>query len=183
MRALIWSCLLAILVSSCSMAKLDKYPGVKQDSIPVELHGNYYLKIKPSSKDPNDSVWINISKTKWVYKEGKKTVSTELSHDHIFSKVGKYYVLSVPDESIKKYWNSWVVLPKKGNLELYPIITIKRPDSDKLSTYLVSKFGGVQNSDSIFYYEMNDAAFVKYFEKEIKGSKTFEVIRIKDKKK
>jgi hypothetical protein len=182
MRALLISCLFAALLSACSMAKLDKYPGIKQDSIPSELQGKFYLKIKPSSKDPNDSISINIDKTKWEYKEGKKTISNDLVHEHVLSLVDKYYVLSTPDESSKKYWNSWVIVPKKGNLELYPIITIKRPDSDKLSQYLTSKFAGVQNHDSVFYYEMNDDAFVKYFEREIKGSKTFEVVRIKEKK-
>jgi hypothetical protein len=172
-----------VILSSCSMARLDRFPGIKQDSIPVAFQGNYYLKMKPASKDPDDSIWVGIYKDRWSYSGDKKNVSHQLSDNYVFSRVNKYFVLSMRDETSPKYWNSWVVMPKKKNLELYPIVSINEPGADKLSRYLNRKFDAVLNRDSVFYYELNDESFTKFFEKEIKGSKTFEIIRIKDKSK
>ena len=164
------------------MAKLDHYPGVKQDSIPADFRGNYFFKLGKNSKDPKDSIYIIISKSGWKQYENKRKDEYKLSGDIVFSTVGKYFVLSKKDESAKKYWNSWVIFPKKNKFEIYPIVTINHPNNDKLSNYLTRKFNSMNGTDSVFYYEMNDAAFVKYFEKEIKGNKTFEIIHIKNKK-
>jgi hypothetical protein len=170
------------IFSSCSMAKLDKYPGTKLDSIPAAFRGNFYFKLGTTSKDPKDSVYLEISSTGWKQVEHRRTDDYTLSDDVVCSKVGKYLVLSGKDDNVKKYWNSWIILPKKKDLEIYPIVTIKNPGSDILSHYLTQQFEGMNGKDSIYYYEMNDDAFVRYFEKEIKGSKTFEVIRIIDRK-
>ena len=91
-------------------------------------------------------------------------------------------MLSKKDENAKDYWNSWVIFPKNKNYEVYPIVTINHPNDDKLSNYLSLKFSRMSGTDSVFYYEMKDDAFVKYFEKEIRGNKTFEITRINNKK-
>jgi uncharacterized beta-barrel protein YwiB (DUF1934 family) len=171
------------LVASCSMARLENYPGVKQDSIPIIFQGNYYLKLKSASTDPADSVWIGVSARSWEYVENGKRVAYQLSGDNVFSRVDKYYVLNMRDETIRNYWNSWVLVPRKKDIELYPVITVMKPHSDKLGMYLDRKFGGMNKTDSVFYYEMNNEQFVRYFEKVIKGSKTFTIQRIKHQKK
>ena len=164
-------------VNSCSMAKLDKFPGAKLDSIPAEFRGHFYFKLGKNSKDPKDSIYIVITKHGWKQHENKRTDEYKLSKDVVFSQVGKYFVMSNKDENTQSYWNSWIILPKKNNFEIYPVISINQPTNDNLSKYLTRKIE-VVGKDSISFYEMNDEAFVKYFEKEIKGSKTFEIVRI-----
>ena len=167
-----------IASSSCSMAKLDKYPGAKLDSIPTEFRGHFYFKLGKNSKDPKDSVYIVVTKHGWKQYENKRTDEYKLSNSVVFSKVGEYFVMSNEDENTKKkYWNSWIILPKKNNFEIYPIVSVNHPNNDKLSKYLTRKID-VVGKDSVSFYEMNDDAFVKFFEKEIKGNKTFEVVRI-----
>ncbi len=178
----IFSIIFITALSSCSMAKLDKYPGTKLDSIPTEFRGQYYFKLGTNSKDPKDSVYIVISKSGWKQIENKRKDEFNLSSDLVFSKVDKYFVISNKDENAKNYWNSWVIIPKRKSVEIYPIVTIKHPNADKLSLYLSHQFGGMNGIDSMYYYKTEDIGFIKYFEKEIKGSKTFEIIRIKEQK-
>ncbi len=176
--------LITLLVSSCSMAHFDRYPGVKQDSIPSQFHGYHYLKIKQSSKDPNDSISISVHANGWSYKEGEKGETFTLNSKNVFSKVGDYYVVSMKDHHVKNYWNSWIVIPKGKKLELYPVVSNNRvSEKDKIEKYLKRvKTNLIEKGDTIYYYEMNDSSFISYFEKEIKGNKTFEIIPIKENK-
>jgi hypothetical protein len=172
-----FSIIFVAALSSCSMAKLDKYPGAKLDSIPAEFRGNFYFKLGKNSKDPKDSIYIIVTKHGWKQHENKRIDEYKLSNDVVFSKVGEYFVMSNKDDNFKKYWNSWIILPKKNNFEIYPVVSVNHPNDDKLSKYLTRKIE-VAGKDSISIYEMNDDAFVKYFVKEIKGNKTFEIVRI-----
>jgi hypothetical protein len=175
--AFIFSIIIVTAISSCSMAKLDKYPGVKLDSIPAEFRGHFYFKLGKNSHDPKDSIFIIVTKHGWKQHENKRVDEYKLSNDVVFSKVGEYFVVSNRDDNFKKYWNSWIILPKKNNFEIYPMVSVNQAANDKLSKYLTRKIE-VIGKDSISVYEMNDEALVKYFEKEIKGNKTFEIVRI-----
>lgn len=184
MRTFLFVCLFAALLSSCSMAHFDRYPGVKQESVPEQLQGLYYLKLKPKSHDPDDSISVHITAKGWKYSEGKKGETFLLSDRLVCSKVDDYYVVSVKDEHLKQYWNSWVVVPKNKKMELYPIVSINQPSADKLANYLEKNVSDKkENGDTVYFYKMDDASFIKYFEKEIKGRKTFEIIRINEHKK
>jgi hypothetical protein len=173
-----------LIAVSCTMAHLDRYPGIRLDSVPVALQGNYYLKVRPNSKDVRDSIAIAIGAKGWAYTEGNRREEYTLSDKVILSRLENYYVISLKNDVLPQYWNSWVVLSRHRKIELYPIVSINyKPESDKLARYLGRNtiLSGA-NHDTAYYYEMTDAAFLKYFNKEIKGSKTFEIIRIRAKK-
>jgi hypothetical protein len=122
-------------------------------------------------------MFIHVGRNGWVQYENQKPIEYVLSDKVVLSRVGKYYVISHKDDEQPAYWNAWVLVPKKKNVSLFPIISVNAPHTDPLSKFL-KKEQMSNGKDSFSYYTTTDAEFVRYFEKELKGNKTIQLIRI-----
>lgn len=170
------SALITVLfLGACQMAKFDRYPGKVQDTFPESIRGTYYFVVPAefasasSGIKAGDTVLYEITEkaVSIVDTSGKKSTK-QLDKNQVLTLVeGRYYVISSRDNDYDKYWNCMVYIGDKKALLIYPVIDETRKSS--LGKYFQREFIGLNESkDSVFGYKMNDAAFARYFKKELK---------------
>ncbi len=176
-NALAFLCILTL--SACTMGKFDRYPGQAQREFPSHMTGVYYL-VLPSNltgkkTTGTDTVFYTINQTGIIIKDSGKTEVKPLDSNQVLSLVqNKYYVLSTKDTEDPDYWNCMIYVADKKGINIYPAIDeLKNAD---LKKFFKRKFLRLNNNDSVFLYEMHDANFVRYVNKELKGNHT---IRLK----
>lgn len=173
--------ILSILtLSACTMGMFDRYPGQAQREFPSNMTGVYYL-LLPSNltgkkTTGTDTVFYIINKNGVEIKDSSKTEVKPLDSNQVLSLVqNKYYVLSTKDNEDPDYWNCMVYVADKKGINIYPAIDEQKKTN--LKKFFKRKFLRLNNNnDSVFVYQMHDANFVRYVNKELKGNHT---IRLK----
>jgi hypothetical protein len=89
----------------------------------------------------------------------------------------KYFVLSNKDNEDPDYWNCMVHVVDKKSLTIYPAVDESR--NTDLKKFFKPKFLRLNNNkDSVFVYEMHDANFVQYVNKELKSNHSIKLKKL-----
>lgn len=138
-RALV---ILILLVASCSVSHVDKYPGTSVAQFPVEMQGNYKLYIGGFrgliAGKQLDSVQIRIlsDRTETLEKNGW-TSGFIIDSVNVLSRIDNYFFLSKRDLAEPLFWNSSLIWISGKDLYLSSInATDKNLNNDKLKNYL-----------------------------------------------
>lgn len=181
--------LLLIIISCGSNNYFDRWPGQRLSSFPAEMQGNYKLNIGFFSgmfvKNKDSILLLTIDKNS--IHEIDKTSSTEntLSDSLVLTKLGNYYVLSSLNANDKGYWTLGYFKIIKNALTYVPYMGVNNVIEDNLAKYLpfVASYQTgkttinslplkdrdvfyTHHTDTINYYEMDDAKFLSFMENE-----------------
>lgn len=158
--------LLLLLLTGCTMARFDRYPGVVQQSFPKQLQGSYYLPIPKSwrSQHNTDTLYYIIEQHATIIKDSSKNEVKTLGPKQVLTLVNnRYYVLSMPDGDYPDYWNCMVYIPEKEGVHIYP--AFDEGNKSKLHKYFKRNFLAIkENGDSSFVYKMDDSKFERFVE-------------------
>jgi hypothetical protein len=164
------------------MVKFDLYPGQAQLVFPEQMIGTYYL-VAPSNivgkkTISTDTLFYSITQTSVIIKDSSKTEVKPLSSNQVLSLVqNKYFVLSNKDIEDPDYWNCMVHVVDKKSLTIYPALDESK--NTDLKKFFKPKFLRLNNNnDSVFVYEMHDANFIQYVNKELKSNHSIKLKKL-----
>jgi len=181
---------LLLIITSCgSNNYFDKWPGQRMNNFPTEMQGNYKLNIGFYTglfiKNKDSILLLTIDKNS--IHEVDKTSSTEntLSDSLVLSKLGNYYVLSSLNANDHGFWTLGYFQIIKNGLIYAPYMGVNKVIDDNLAKYLpfVASYKTgkttinslplkerevfyTHHTDTINYYEMDDAKFLSFMENE-----------------
>lgn len=181
---------LSLIIISCgSNNYFDRWPGQRMNSFPAEMQGNYKLNIGFYTGlfiKNKDSILLLTIDDNSIH-EIDKTSSTEntLNDSLVLSKLGNYYVLSSLNVNDNGYWTLGYFKIVKNVLTYVPYMGVNNVIDDNLAKYLsfVASYKTgrttinslplkdrdvfyTHHTDTINYYEMDDAKFLSFMENE-----------------
>jgi len=164
--------LFVCLLSACSLAKFDRFPGVKLNEIPGEFQG-YYKQVVPEKLiDREDSTGLRIGPTWWEMVKPEGTTRTGMGDSVILSQYKGRYFISVTNSYVK-YWYVFVAEPDgKGAITARPIVASGR--KLPLRKYLER----LPVNDSDIVYRMNEEQLLKYYVKVIRKHPGIEIKKV-----
>jgi len=159
----------AVIISSCDLIHFDRYPGVSQDSIPVEFRGEYRMVLKRESKGEPDTNTVYIGKNSFTQIEKDNVQIKFLSDSVVLSKVNSNYYLS---ERENNKWICNAIKPMGKDLEVYLVELKGKNETEKLK--LLNKFfknGKVQmlENKKIFTAPMDEKKLELFVSKKLKN--------------
>ncbi len=163
---------LAFLLSACSLAKFDRFPGVKLNEIPTEFQGYYKQVVPEKLLDREDSTGLRIGPTWWEMVKPEGTTRTNMGDSVILSQYKGRYFVSVTNSYVK-YWYVFVAEPDgKGAITTRPIVANGR----KLPLRKFMERLPVNDSDIV--YKMNEEQLLKYYVKVIRKRQGIEIKKV-----
>ena len=163
---------LASLLSACSLAKFDRFPGIKLNEIPTEFQGYYKQVVPEKLLDREDSTGLRIGPTWWEMVKPEGTTRTHMGDSVILSQYKGRYFVSVTNSYVK-YWYVFVAEPDgKGVITTRPIVANGR----KLPLRKYMERLPVNDSDIV--YKMNEEQLLKYYVKVIRKRQGIEIKKV-----
>jgi hypothetical protein len=165
-----------LVLGACQMAKFDRYPGKVQSTFPQSIRGTYYFVVPAEFASASSGIkagdtvlYVITEKSVSVIDTSGKKSTKSLGKNQVLTLVeDEYYVISNRDSDYDKYWNCMIYIGDKKALHIYPLIDETRKSN--LGKYFQREFIELNESkDSVFGYKMDDAAFARYFKKELKS--------------
>lgn len=203
--------LATFLIVSCGDARFDRIPGKYQDLLPVEFMGTYEFKGKDYKTPQTDSLQIVVSSTEIKFKTPTTQTVWNIHQQFQFTSLSKYYVLGMPDKTIKSLWNIAIIENTAAGLKVYPFIEnrLSNDQETRLMKYLpirdlllqhdalvaapnssdggaIPLGDGTGMPDMVRYYSVSDEQILMYFENELQGKEYIflkKVVANKDAKK
>lgn len=182
----------SFLLVSCGDARFNGVPGVYQDVIPSEIHGNYRFYNAYVHSQKFDSLLISIDQYEIKLSTNAETLSKRIHQDFQMTKIKDLILIGTPDKTFNALWNLTVIQPTYNGIKVYFINSnvVTKNEPSHLSKYLqVNELmfhhepinnqptpvdGGNQiqagplGENRIAYYNANADEFRQYFDAEIK---------------
>jgi hypothetical protein len=153
---------LVTLLSACSLAKFDRFPGVRSNEIPDKFQGYYKQIVSEKLLDKEDSTGLRIGNIWWEIVKPSGTTRTYMGDSVILSQYKGQYFISVTNSYVK-YWYVFVAEPdENGAITSRPIVANGR--KFPLRKYLER----LHVNDSAIIYKMNEEQLLKYYVKVVR---------------
>lgn len=167
MKALFYTLVLAVVLSSCQSVKFNRYPGEALPEFPENFRGKYTSISKSTLGIDTVSVWISTNA--YTIFNAKETTIDFLDSLHVFSKYQKNYFLFVKESN---YWSGFAVARTKKGMEVIPFAIPASSDSLKVIKSLGKYFSNVvcvpstnKIEGETYYADMNEKSLLKYIKK------------------
>lgn len=181
------------VLASCNLARFDRYPGVYQDMIPLELQGTYVYYGKDHRSRKTDTLQIQVAQN-YIQLESSSDNQKQFIHQHFqLTKLNDVFVYACSDNSIHSLWNLFILEPKENGIRMYPVFDLKEPSSTESTMIRYLSFQDLLlhhdpvqatpnaidgsgaaptetalNPDNIRYFMASEDQLYNYYEKELK---------------
>ena len=179
MKAIFYTLVLGIVLSSCQSVKFNRYPGEALPEFPENFRGKYTSINKNTFGADTVSVWIATNA--YTIFNAKETTIDFLDSLHVFSKYQKNYFLFVKEN---EYWSGFAVARTKKGMEIIPFAIPASSDSTKVKKSLSKYFTNVfcipstnKIEGETYFADMNEKSLLKY----IRKNKRYKMNLIQDK--
>lgn len=159
--------LIAIIASSCSSLKFDRYAGTSLNEFPEDYRGKYIN--TDISLNDTDTLVLYISANSFSLIDEKQTSIEFLDENTVFTKYKKQHFIFMNDNG---YWSGFAVNKKENKISMIPLTGPLKNDTIKdtkiLSRYFqeVKVLKGINSLEKPSYVvKMNDDKLLKYIKR------------------
>jgi hypothetical protein len=209
MKTLLPFLFVLVVFASCTVNKVDQYPGKPLAAFPDEVQGEYRAKATGLKSifygKQLDSLRIRISPKgiAMLGQKGWENIFT-ISNKEILTELNGYYFLSNKDNKESDFWNTHAMFMEGKELVFFNIAATGNDlTKDKLKNYLqlmlMTRKGGKEvkdpvtadstlagvsdineaSTDSVLYYHMNEEKLISYIATEKSAKNTLRFVRVK----
>ncbi len=182
----------SLILASCGDARFNSVPGVYQDIIPSELHGNYRFYNKDVHSHKFDSLLISVDQYEIKFSTNNESLTKRIHQDFQMTKIRDMFIMGTPDKTFNALWNLTVIQPTYNGIKVYFIndnVFVKNEPShigkymqvqelmfhhEPINNQPTPVDGGNQiqagpiGENRIAYYGGNAEEFRQYFDAEVK---------------
>jgi len=197
------------VLASCTVNKVDRYPGKPLAAFPAEVQGEYRAKAAGFKTifygKQLDSLRILITgkSIRMLGQKGWEDIFT-ISQKEVLTEQNGYYFLSNKDNKESDYWNTHAMFVEGKELVFFNIAATENDlTKDKLKNYLplmlLTRKGSKEekaavtadstlarvsmineaSTDSVLYYQMNEEKLISYIATEKSAKNTLRFVRVK----
>lgn len=197
------------VLASCTVNKVDRYPGKPLVAFPAEVQGEYRAKaaglktIFYGKQLDSLRILITPKSIRMLGQKGWEDIFT-ISQKEVLTEQNGYYFLSNKDNKESEYWNTHAMFVEGKELVFFNIAATENDlTKDKLKNYLslmlLTRKGNKEekaavtadstltrvsvineaSTDSVLYYQMNEEKLISYIATEKSAKNTLRFVRVK----
>ena len=110
-----------LVLSSCNLAKFDRAPGNRIETMPTRLIGTYEIKYKGPAGQ-TDTFKVSLDQNIIVIFSKEEAKEYVYGRDYLLYELEDLTVVAFPDANFKKLKNLVVLEPDKKGIKMYPIV-------------------------------------------------------------
>lgn len=165
-----------ILLSACSLATFDRYPGTRLNEIPKQYQGYYKQVVPEKLLDSEDSTGLRIGPTWWEMVKPESTQRTWMGDSIILSQYKDHYFISVKNYN-RKYWYIFVAQPDSKNNSITTRPIVARGRKFPLRKHM-QQIHEADSNETV--YRMNEEQLLKYYHRVIQKHPGIQIKKISE---
>lgn len=119
-----------MFLQSCNLAKFDKAPGTRIESMPARLIGTYEVKFK-GAIGQIDTFKVSLDQSSILVFSGSEMKEYMYGKEYLLYDFEDLTIIAFPDATFKKLKNLVVLEPDKKGVKMYPIAESLNPIGTK----------------------------------------------------